>query len=36
MTKKLDKHCPQVIKKSVSATNVELIIKEIAKVQLNK
>ena len=34
MTKKLDKHCPQVIKKSVSATNVELIIKEIAKVQL--
>lgn len=31
MTKKLDKHCPQVRKKSVTVTNVDLIIKEIAK-----
>ncbi len=35
MTKKLDKHCPQIVKKSVSATNVELIIKEIVKAELN-
>lgn len=31
MTRKLDKHCPQIKKKSLSMTNVDLIVKEIAK-----
>lgn len=31
MTKKLDKHCPKAKKKSLTVTNVDLIIKEIAK-----
>lgn len=31
MTKKLDKHCPKAKKKSVTVTNVDLIIEEIAK-----
>ena len=31
MTKKLDKHCPKAKKKSVTVTNVDLIIEEIVK-----
>ncbi|MEE1237870.1 MAG: hypothetical protein UHI85_07335, partial [Turicibacter sp.] len=34
MTMKLDKECPKIKKKSITVTNVDLIIKEIAKFKL--
>ena len=36
MTMKLDKECPKIKKKSITVTNVDLIIKEIAKFKLEK